>query len=510
MHTYWSNHYHFSDSQSALVNDHLSVAYGKTLPDRVPLPTTPHELCDPLPEHRLKIACIHVIAAKGLHSLMTFALDRFSSEADFDIDAKDARMWTAAHHAAVAGNRAMLDLLYSYGASPISLNDRNGTPEDLYSHCWPIPTGRHPSGELCFNTTFCHPSFLIRDWHTPIPDDDAPYGPELAHRFERFRHHEPRLRVTPLAVDEDGKPAPQVGAVTVLEGEARRGDIICTYTGQIYEATVGAGDDNTYTMHLTGNWGVDGRHGGAITRAPDGAPNVQVFCLTNCEGLPRVLTFVALRTLRNETVYLDYGSNHLAKAVHIEMQPKSLSRWLNTFSMKKFIADLTKSDSDAPFLTQVDLQRRATMLRYILHTPSTLFMLLQSGALTVDVYKQAFLTLSATNSMGSPLLHNGLLPLLNLLQHQAHPLLDTSLSNISRAYAATKSPIIIVMIAQAILNSILAASSRKAPYSIDTMTVITDAMLTRCQSLGVIAVEKECAKIMSSMQQRTVSGSIPV
>ncbi len=348
----------------------------------------------------LRLNALHLAVIKGNR----FVVKQWIAQ-HMPLNTKDARGYTALHHAAVRQDIVTISLLRRAGASETLSNERNGTPSDLSAILAPVP--RHvrvrvwdeTAGKIASmavedlfpaycrfsHQTHMQPSHLVEDW------GKKPVAQPLRSRNDFFVTEAEQLLRTPskvyirrVAIDDNGEERRAVGMTLYASQSIARGSLICFYGGEyIAPEEVSNIADAEYLFSEGCVNGDRVRSYGAF--AADGFPNCEMITLENIQGHPCRTVLVAIDEIKPHTpLCWDYNFHEVKGSVHNELRLKALRDYYQRFPLASFggFEGLARDVTSADRSTAIEAIGRLAKLRYVFNTPTALWQLIVDEIVT--------------------------------------------------------------------------------------------------------------------------------
>lgn len=317
-------------------------------------------------------------------------------------NACDKRGWTTAHHLCFLGKYPITftKALREKGADFSIKNDLYATADKLYElislqetrsePCYwrdridsPIKQkleGKqyfHYTNSLCITENLVDPSYLIENWRNPKEAVQGlfPFTPEIASQYALYKKNPPKHILIPVLTDSSGTKLPaSPGLGLYSNGTFPAHRIVGEYLGKLSRNNI----EGAYTT--VGGWDAE-KYSSPATRINSSFPNVAMMRLPACdgiEGLPYRIVFVSLEEVNGQFCW-NYGNHLLKFGPYIEQRPKEMRDFIRNNDTKQLVASLLREVGDQ--CQDWHTYAQSEKLRYILQTPSALFLLTLEGLL---------------------------------------------------------------------------------------------------------------------------------
>lgn len=322
-------------------------------------------------------------------------------------NACDRRGWTAAHHLAFLGIRDLAEFttaLRGKGADFSIKNDLHATADKLYKltspqiallvPCYWLDRIDSPlkqqfdhkqysrrTNSLYITENFIDPCYLVENWRRPkeAVQGQFPFTQEIAGQYAAYKRSPPKHTLAPVSTDSSGAKlpvSPGLGLYSDGTFPARR--IVGEYVGKLSK-------DNTEGAYTTiGGWDAE-EYSSPATRINSSFPNVAMMRLPaddGIEGLPYRIVFVSLDEVSGQFCW-NYGGHHPLKfGPYVEQRPKEMRDFIRNNDTNRLVASLLQEIGDRcqDWQTYAESEK----LRYIIQTPSALFLLTLEGVLPAE------------------------------------------------------------------------------------------------------------------------------
>lgn len=330
-------------------------------------------------------------------------------KAGADSDAQDVRGWAPIHHAALAADEAMMNLLKVHGLCARLRTLSGATYQHILRFTQPQPaTGpthllwRNARGEA--EPLSCEqfrklteaeyteenqvsPELLLAEWVDPTPRDREW---SFAHTFKpaylSFLENPPRHILAEVTHDSQGRPLqmkPGLGLFAARDYAPR--EIIGEYVGTLEDRDV----ENAYVLGRINS--LHRRNG--MPQINDGFNNLTMILLHDVEGLPTRRLLVTTEAIRRGDQFCwNYGMNDMKIRRYVELRPKEVRDFMCREKLRDLIHALV---STCVKEQSFELCVRANKFRYVLETPVVLFLMTFEGVIEA-AKAQELLTLAYT------------------------------------------------------------------------------------------------------------------
>lgn len=343
-----------------------------------------------------QLTLLHTAVIHGRRDVILDLLDLGA-----DINAQDFRLWSPLHHAALSGRKDILDLLLSRGADPSLKNVFESPFEDILrlkelvelKSEDPIPVffeeagkGEHQmtAGEY-LSVTGCHYIYennftslrLLQMWKEGPQQVLLPGLCEIFHRkHQEFLNNTPLLSLKPVLNDSSGNLLPVSPGLGVFARSTYKPmDIIGEYLG-LYQVKY---ENPSPYFVKEGPEAI--KYGNEISRINDGFPNATMIRLPKYRGVPYRRFLVALDKISpGEQIIWNYGYGKMKLDPLVELRPSETREFIKNHSIESLLKtlDLTQRTEDLDFSYYPKIEK----LRYLLATPSIIFILILEELLT--------------------------------------------------------------------------------------------------------------------------------
>jgi hypothetical protein len=332
------------------------------------------------------------------------------------VDHKDSRGWSALHHAAVLGQKTMIDTLLKSGANAECVNDKGGTYLDFLMFAnldertpYPTTTGHifeegsdEPMSpqtfhELTKGCTYLFDSFitgthLVKEWVEPSEIQGLfSFTEKYKRRYVTGKAGRVQLELKQVKRTVEGqKLSRSVGLGLFARNGQKKGALLGEYIGVIGDS--GEAKSN-YTLSTEGPDGLKG--GNEISRVNCSFPNSAVIGVFNTKGVAKRRLLIQLdNSVDPGGQYCwNYGFNEVKLGPYIELRPQA---------MRDFIKEQLKEDPMHLLMASVSEAMgrnmsfeefaKAEKLRYIVQTPAALYAMVLDGSLSAKVAKKLLST----------------------------------------------------------------------------------------------------------------------
>lgn len=302
-------------------------------------------------------------------------------EAGADPNRQDSRGWTPLHHAALASHHAMIELLLRHRADPSIQNCLGGTyqnilnlldpPQDLAHLRWidekqqfqPM-TAEHFS--TLTNAQYVSNCKIDREqlWHQMQDRSTPNYS-----FFKEIKQQEQHVKKSLLALgyvsrDSEGKLLKMRCGIGLFAAEVIPvRTIIGEYCGQIESSP----KQNPYLLRNINAQPMRNE----TAHINDGFPNCICVDIGPSQGLSKRYLMVAAKTLAvGEQILWNYGYHKVKTSFYIELAKKECRLFSETMRVETYLhLCFALSHFNSSFESYVEAEK----YRYILHTPSILF-----------------------------------------------------------------------------------------------------------------------------------------
>ena len=345
---------------------------------------------------------LHLAVIQGSHELAAAMVEGGLA----DVNAKDSRNWTPMHHAALKGDRAMLELLSKHHGDPAALNHRLGKPEDLLRLSSPGPIDdRQPLplvvwqenhvqrpltyGEFKQMTKADYiteysvdPAILLNDWHENLLytlNHVFFKNLKLKERYLEFKKNSPTL-----ILERD----PAVGFNVKTAVRLLRGQGVTQYLGVVSSSK----DPQTNVEYQLDEFdGSQKRNLGPMIN--DGFPNVTSFPV-RIDGTKRDFMFMVDDAKLGDHLCWNYTLTHPVKTSqpHAELRKDAMIEFFTQHKVKD-LAQEVKAAFKAGKLEAskaMEIISKGEKLRYVIDTPTSLMILILSNILTLQEFESIF------------------------------------------------------------------------------------------------------------------------
>jgi hypothetical protein len=345
------------------------------------------------------LTALHLATIQGSYDLVREMLQ----SGLVDVNAKDRRGWTAMHHAAVKGDREMINLLKSYGGDPTILNHRSGNVADLLNLCSPVKVDENQPLPLVvwkenqeqrpltfaefkkiahaeyLTEYFVDPAWLLKDWEKNTTYTCHPFFRNLniSQRFSEYRKNPPHL-----ILERD----PQVGLDVKTADKLMKGQGVTEYLGEVVSSTAEIKNLEYVLESVDGN---GKRNLGPIIN--DGFPNVTSITEFNA-GMKRHFMFMLDDAEAGERLCWNYGSGHdvKAKVPHVELRREAILSFFKKHSLSLLAMEIKQAlkAEKASTSETLDIYSKIDKVKYIIDTPTSLLHLLFANVITLKDFEE--------------------------------------------------------------------------------------------------------------------------
>jgi hypothetical protein len=352
-------------------------------------------------------------------------------------NAQDIRGWTPGHHAALYPGNEILRLLMTSGLVSSTVNQRNGTWQDLRRLCYSPTLAKPKEAQVLFlddksgkvvpkngldfeeatgakfiNEMDLTPKILIEEWSSvqmaPVKDNLRAFNERMAKEYAEFRKNAPKVYIAPPK-DEMGRIIDGIG-LGVYAGQAiEKGRIICEYVGE--EAQEKASGE-----YLFGT--IDPiKKGGYSRLINDGFPNCVAVPLYDCNGIKERTVFMALDNIKEgEHLQFDYCEHDIKLKHHLELCPLAVRNFIKLHGVPKLIAFIISFQSNNSYGHE-NVSEIMKML-YIINTPATLISVVLEGLINLEELTEFYRILADKFGNFRDVSDKFLFPLLKFLENK--------------------------------------------------------------------------------------------
>ena len=347
-----------------------------------------------------KLTPLHIAVISGKNFYAAELLNKGA-----DVNRVDHAGWTALHHAAFLGNRAMVDILLYNGAKPDSKNMHGGTYKDIQNLTRRVKQVANQSipflyqesnGEIVRLTQARYSKLtnseyrfenlidvgrLFNQWSTrqkdvnPMLFDIAPF---LKQYREFIKNRTPNILYKVLSDSEGNKVSSEVGLGVKASEEYSSGKVIGEYIGHFCSKNSNTDERSQYELN-----GIDAKkYSSDISRINDGFPNICVVPLNNVNGLSTRKVFVTSNKIKKgEQICWSYGFNPVKIFYpYTELRGKELREFFKGRDVSHLIKLLLK-DAMGQKMTFKEVIL-AEKMRYLIQAPAALYRMILDGSLT--------------------------------------------------------------------------------------------------------------------------------
>lgn len=360
------------------------------------------------PTFRYRLKSLHIATILNRLDLVTQLID-----AGAEVEVYDHRKWTPLHHAALSGNKKIIQFLCDQGANQKALTDSEGTYEEIlrltqppkYDPKAPINLLLEDSNDKVSQLThelfkkltnsqyldesYVDRAYMIQKWRdtelNKAPSEGDPSQSiceSFKEQYKKFMHNPVQHKIRQLTHDDQKKKlAFSPGFGVFATKSFKLGEVL----GE-YKAHIGPELKNDFT--LAKYWqGLDYRN--EIVIANDGFPNALILNINNTQGLPERPIMVSTAPIEaGEQICWDYSSNHTIKVQqYLEFRGMALRKFVNSTQLDK-VTDLVKRVSHHYSKASFEDLAMHTHLQYIVETPRVLYNMVWDGSTEASVLKK--------------------------------------------------------------------------------------------------------------------------
>lgn len=344
-----------------------------------------------------KITMLHLAVMAGRKVLVEALL-----EADVYLNTKDWHNWTPLHHAAILPDDAIYNLLMARKAKQGILNDRNGTPADLFVMArMPVIEDdrvvtkkidpkrkavqdvtaaeyRTITGCSFIEEFFIPPQAIVSDWleknHNRTNDTSVhAYGITA---FAKTGSYQPELCIT--------RQFTGAGWALLADEDIPTGSFICTYASEFTGVKVA--DTEEEALYKFEDFDANGPNKlrGIGAFALDGPPNTLIQCIENHKGhkeYPVLISTTAIR--KGDPILFNYDTHPVKLYPYIILQRESLSEFFKENPIPQILEKFEKNRNNFSAICH-----ELSTLRYVGHTATAAIYLLINEIIPVSDFKQ--------------------------------------------------------------------------------------------------------------------------
>lgn len=345
-----------------------------------------------------------------------------------NLDARDRRLWTPLHHAALFQDFFLIDLLLERGANPTLLNDYKGTYLDILNQTTYV---QRPPKEMTpyyfqgnqlsiaeyetlthshyITESITHPKWLIELWKLPYTSKK---GLDESGFFEKVKkeYHYSLTSYQNIPTENftlaSATPESSMAGLGVFS--LRRYlpfEPLGEYIGEIdlTKSNYAIEFCHIFSGKLVIN---SKKYGNAISRINDGFPNLISVRLQNSKGLPFRFLLLAIEEIEpGDQLCFDYGDHVIKNGPYIELRKKELREFIVKYDVADWNECLRKVNLF--LLNELTLGDLRFMVKftYLLHSPSVVFSLVLDK--TIEPEKgQQILDVAVSQGMIKPYDHS--------------------------------------------------------------------------------------------------------
>jgi hypothetical protein len=330
------------------------------------------------------------------------------------LDAQDAKGWSALHFTALLGRVSHMEILLEAGADQTCASLSGGTFRDVARCLAPVEKDdstlipllgedgktrlthggfKRMTGAVFVHETQLIPMMMLREWeNSKAPEYEFPCVKEYASRYRDLCMKPPVHCLKLVTHDSQGRKLTSSPGLGVFAScDHQQGAMMGEYRGFLRINL----KLNSYTLGDPGGTGIDAQDcRNEIPCINDGFPNVILVPLRGVAGLSTRDLFAAASDIKaGEELCWNYGFNPSFKlgSPYAELRPQEARDFIKRHPIEELYQCIEKATDRTCSFDELCIGEK---FRYILQTPSVIFLMIFDGTISAEVGER-FLKTSA-------------------------------------------------------------------------------------------------------------------